>query len=144
MNHLAEEFRLVQTVPAREVQVVKRSSNWFAPKSGPWVDVDIDGRPVRLEHGMFDARDLSMGSQIAVVVDPTDRNHVVAVGEPGDWDDTSGDGVVAAVSTGVAAVFLSAMVAAFFLGPEIEAWDEKRRTAQREKAAAVSQGARRQ
>ncbi len=143
-THTAAETLLVRTIPAREVQVVKRSSDWFAPKSGPWVDVDIDGTPVRLEHGMFNARDLSVGNKIAVVVDPADRNHVVAVGGPGAWDDTTSDWVVTAVFAGVAAAFFSVLVAAFFLGPEIDAWEEKRRTAQREKAAAVSQGARRQ
>lgn len=143
-THTASETLLVRTIPAREVQVVKRSSDWFAPKNGPWVDVDIDGTPVRLKHGMFNARDLTVGNNVTVVVDPKDRNHVVAVGEPGDWDDATSDWIGTAVAAGVAAAFFSSMIAAFFLGPEIEAWEEKRRTAQCKKTAAVSQEACRQ
>lgn len=126
----------MRTIPAREVQVVKRSSDWFAPKSGPWVDVDIDGTPVRLEHGMFNARDLSVGNKIAVVVDPADQNHVVAVGGPGAWDDTTSDWVITAVFAGVTAAFFSFLVAAFFLGPEIEAWENRRYAAWQEKRGA--------
>ena len=144
-THTAEETLLVRTIPAREVQVVKRSSDWFAPKSGPSIYVDIDGKAVRLEHGVFDARDLSVGSMITVVVDPLDRNHVVAVGAPGNWDDTTSDWVVTAAATGVAAAFFLSMIAALLLGPEIDAWEEKRRAAQREKTTATAlQGARRQ
>ncbi|MGL3805108.1 hypothetical protein ACSYDW_03345 [Paeniglutamicibacter sp. R2-26] len=143
-THTAEDTHLVRTVPTREVQVVNRSSDWFAPTSGPPLDVDIDGKPVRLGHGVFDARDLSVGNMITVVVNPTDNNHVVAVGAPGDRDDTASDWVVTAVSTGVAAALLAAVVSAVLLGPELEAWEEKRRTMQRDGIAATAfQGARR-
>ena len=137
-THTAEDTLLVRTIPAREVQVVKRSSDWFAPKSGPSVDVDIDGKAVRLGHGVFDARDLTVGSKIAVVVDPSDRSHIVAVGVPGDWDDTTSDWVVTAAATGVGTAFFLCMIAAVLLGPELEAWEAKRRTTQREKAAVAA------
>lgn len=58
----------------------------FVPRSGDHYYVRMNGEEFELDYAHF-LSDVSIGTQVSYVVDPKDDQHLIAVGEPEDWED---------------------------------------------------------
>lgn len=130
-EHSHGDRALMATEPVREVRLVKEPPAFFPTKGGPVIKAEIDGRLVPLEHGDFEKRELSDGDMLKVVIDPTDPQHLVAVGEPPALDrDAERLFFVWLASGGLATVF-AALSGWLLMKPELEPVLARTRTTKR-------------
>lgn len=125
VNHMVLDRQPVQRQQVLEVPVVEHSPWWQKSRS---VKFEIDGVRINLEHGQLDADGSAVGSRLGVVVDPMDSNHVIAVEQPEYWNEPAGDMLIGAALISAFVLYASVMVGWLFLGPEIRAWLENRRS----------------